>query len=327
MQKIIVTGGLGFIGTNIVRKLNATGVRDVTIVDEYRSDKTSNLLNVSISDFIPRDKFNPADHITSNPNDELVVFHMGAKSSTRSSIEDVLRCNVESTNKLLDLAGRTGRCRIVYASSASVYGTADSTFSECEISRPTSPYSWSKATIDNRTFIPGAGLRFFNVYGPHESHKDKQSSCIRQFWHSLASKGNACVFGPGPVLRDFIHVDDVVDTCLYFALGQGRGISGVYNVGTGTATSFNTVAELVAKSFTGLTGRSCEVVAGTSPITSSPNYQRFTKANTARLQRVGVNCTLFKTIDAGVTDYCQWLHTNESKSLIDLTQRSTYDAR
>jgi nucleoside-diphosphate-sugar epimerase len=126
------------------------------------------------------------------------------------------------------------------------------------------------------------------------------------------------VFGPGAVFRDFIHVDDVVNTCLYFALEQGVGKSGVYNVGTGTAASFNRVAELVAKSYTDLTGYSCDVVAGTSPITSSPNYQNFTKADTKRLRSAGVNSALFKTIDTGVTDYCQWLRANEWKHSYDL---------
>lgn len=316
-MRYIITGGLGFIGTNIVRRLNASGVRDITIVDEYSPLKGKNLLDVSISDFIPRDRFNPADHALNGHNDETVIFHMGAKSSTQSSIKDVLQYNIESTNRLLDFAAKASRCRVIYASSASVYGTGQSSFKESEPTRPSSPYSWSKATIDNRQDIPGIGLRFFNVYGPHETHKGAQSSCIRQFWHKFASEGQAVVFGPGPIKRDFIHVDDVVDTCMYFATGQGRSKKGIYNVGTGQAESFNTVALQTAESFRALTGYSCDVVAGISPITNHPGYQRFTCSDPTSLLQAGINNASFKTIDTGIQSYCQWLRTNEWSNSYD----------
>lgn len=319
MSRVIVTGGLGFIGTNIVRRLNAMGIRDIVITDRLTPLKEANLLDVSISDFIPADKFDIRDM---NRKGDICIFHMGGKSSTTSSLSDVIRDNVRFSNDIFDFAHSHPACNLVYASSASVYGNGPSN-SESSPVETNSNYSWSKATIENRKI--GVGLRFFNVYGPHERHKGNQSSCIRQFWQSLASNHPIEVFvGPDDIRRDFVHVDDVVRICIQAAGLAGRRqnpyipfLNGdVYNVGTGRSSTFLEVAELVKNQYVSTLqargGQTPDVLIRmvNNSLTSSRHYQRHTQADMCKTNMC-YQGPEFMSLSDGVASYCQWIADNE----------------
>ncbi len=307
---IIVTGGAGFIGSNIVRALNRAGHNDILVVDDLRDGrKIRNLADCAIAEYLDMHEFGTRMAAGQEFSPKLeAVFHQGACTNTAEwNGLLMMRTNYEFSRHLLAFA--TGRrVPLIYASSASVYGTGrDARVSEdCE--RPVNVHAFSKLMFDRHvrqvtaTFrSPVVGLRYFNVYGPGEAHKSSMASVIFQFREQLETGEEVRLFaggdgvGDGLQMRDFIHVDDVVAVNLW-AWQQGMK-SGIFNVGTGRARSFNDVAGAVLK-WHG-PGRIAYVPL---PAHLKGSYRSYSQADLTGLRAAGYSAP-FMPIEEGVPRY------------------------
>ncbi len=255
---IIVTGGAGFIGSNIVQRLNSGGISDILVVDDLTDGhKAINLAGCRIADYLERDDFLRRIVAKKDLAPKIIgVFHQGACTSTTEwNGRMMMQLNFEFSKQLLHYC-LDRRIPLVYASSAAVYGTGRESRVAPECERPVNLYAWSKLVFDQyaRRFIGGqksqvVGLRYFNVYGPGEAHKGPMASVVWQFHRQLSAGSEVRLFdgsdgfGPGEQLRDFIHVDDVASANLWFL--EHGGTRGIFNLGTGQARSFNDVAQAV----------------------------------------------------------------------------------
>src|SRR5271154_580222 len=252
---IILTGGAGFIGSNLLGALNARSVTDVLVVDRV-GDSYRNLKDLRFSDFMRPEQFARAIEHKTLSNRIEAIFHQGACADTtctdgRYMIEN----NFTFSRLILDFA-LARKVPLVYASSAAVYGASRAFAPTRENERPLNLYGLSKLAFDNharsvaaKSESTVAGLRYFNVYGPRESHKGKMASMVYQLYRQLKSSGRARLFAGsdgyagGEQRRDFVFVDDVVRVNL--ALAEGPVRSGIFNVGTGNSRTFNDVARTI----------------------------------------------------------------------------------
>jgi ADP-L-glycero-D-manno-heptose 6-epimerase len=328
-MKIVVTGAAGFIGANLVRALNERGEVDIIAVDNLtRAEKFRNLADASISDYFDKEEYleRLARGALARPD---VVFHQGACSATTEQDgRYMMRNNYRYTVELFEYCQREG-VPLVYASSASVYGLGPSFAEERGAERPLNVYGYSKLLFDSylRTRIdslraPVVGLRYFNVYGPREAHKGRMASVAMHHFRQFRSEGKVRLFegshgfANGEQRRDFIHVDDVVRGNLHF---WERPVSGVYNLGTGQAQSFNDVAIAVVNSLREANGSAPLSLAqaaaqGTIEYIPFPEdlrgrYQAFTQADTGRLRAAGFTAGMMG-VEQGVASYVRWLLRN-----------------
>lgn len=306
---IIVTGGAGFIGSNLVRALNQAGRSDILVVDDLRdAHKIRNLRDARIADYLDMHEF----QTRISAGQELApridaIFHQGACTDTTEwNGLLMMRVNYDFSRQVLAYA-TARRVPLVYASSASVYGAGrDFRVSEdCE--RPINVYAFSKLMFDRHVrqltpsfTAPVTGFRYFNVYGPGEAHKGRMASVIHHFNEQLGTGDEIRLFqgsdgfGDGEQRRDFIHVDDVVAANLW-ALTAGR--SGVFNLGTGQARSFNDVAGAVLRWH----GRG-RIRYVPFPDHLRGSYQSYTQADLTGLRAAGYSAP-FLDIEAGVARY------------------------
>jgi ADP-L-glycero-D-manno-heptose 6-epimerase len=314
---IIVTGGAGFIGSNIVLGLNARGRTDILVVDDLTDGrKFRNLVDAQIADYQDKDDF-LARLQGPDPFPEKVdaIFHEGACATTTEwDGRFMMRTNYDYSKVLLHFA-LANRVPFVYASSAAVYGL-ETTFREIPAhEKPINVYGYSKLLFDQyvRRTTGGArsqvaGLRYFNVYGPRESHKGAMASVAFHLHGQLKADGVARLFagshgyGDGEQERDFVHVDDVVKVNLW--LLDHPEVSGIFNLGTGDARPFNDVARgMIAAHGRGR----IDYIAFPDKLKGA--YQAFTRADLTSLRKAGYQ-ERFTPLKAGLETYARWLDTN-----------------
>lgn len=310
---IVVTGGAGFVGSNLVHALNTRGERDVVVVDDLSdARKVANLADAVVADYLDRADF--ASMVTGSSGDlgdVRAVLHQGARTSTLDDDGRGVMADNFGCSKLLLRWCRDRGIPLVYASSAAVYG-AGSVFVEDEGNEQAlNVYGWSKqlfdAVVRRELRVDGSqvvGLRYFNVYGPREDHKDSMSSIVAQLDRQARAGGPLQIFGagcgrgPGEHRRDFVHIDDVVAVALWFLDHPDH--SGIFNCGSGSSRSFNEVAELVARHHG---GTAIEHVP--FPKSISDRYQAETRADLTRLRDIGYE-DAFTSVDDGVPRYLAW---------------------
>ncbi len=287
---IIVTGAAGFIGCNLVKGLNEKGFDNILAVDNITDNKLSNLTSIKIADFISPDKFLELLKNNYFANKKIdAIFHQGACSDTTCTDgEFIMANNYQYSKELFDFCAYNN-IPFIYASSASVYGAGNIFIEDIKYEKPINLYAYSKYLFDQyvRQNITNssnqvAGLRYFNVYGPHEEHKGRMASVVLHFHNQLLK--NNCVklfkgtdnYANGEQRRDFIHVDDIVNINLW--LLENPNISGIFNAGTGKAASFNQVAQAVIN-YHGFG----EIEYIDFPQDLQGKYQSFTEANMTKL--------------------------------------------
>ena len=310
---IIVTGGAGFIGSNLVQGLNARGITDILVVDDLTDGrKCLNLSDARIRDYLDKDDFLQRIQSGQSLGPVEAVFHQGACSATTEwDGKFVMRVNYEYTKALLGWT-TAQRVPFYYASSASVYG-GGSVFKEARGNEhPLNAYAFSKFLFDEhlRPLLPDiqspvVGLRYFNVYGPREQHKGGMASVAFHMQQQLKTGDTVRLFegsdgyGPGGQERDFIHVDDVVAVNLW--LLDHPKVNGIYNCGTGRAQSFNDVAQAVIAHH-----QRGHIEYIPFPEQLKGRYQSYTQADMGALRGAGYDAP-FLSVEQGVQRYMAWL--------------------
>ncbi|MBB3329796.1 ADP-L-glycero-D-manno-heptose 6-epimerase [Halomonas campaniensis] len=316
---IVVTGGAGFIGSNLVKALNARGHHDVLVVDDL-SDGTKfvNLADCTLGDYLDKDDF--LARIKSALNGEPshlppieAIFHQGACSDTTEwDGRFMLENNFEYSKVLLHFCQREG-IPFLYASSAATYGGSEVFFEEPEHEKPLNVYGYSKLLFDQYVRARHddftsqvVGFRYFNVYGPREQHKGKMASVAYHHHTQISAGQNVKLFGAwegydaGMQSRDFVYVGDVVDVNLWFL--DHPDASGIFNLGTGRAEPFRAIGEAVID----FHGKG-EIEYIDFPDELKGRYQSYTRADITRLREAGYDRE-FRTVAEGVREYLEWLN-------------------
>lgn len=305
---IVVTGGAGFIGSNIVKGLNDLGHKDILVVDDLTDGtKFSNLADLDIADYMDKDEF-IAEIISGENLDIEVIFHQGACSSTtewdgKFMMENNYNYSKDLLHYCLDFD-----IPFLYASSAATYGGRSDNFIEKRsYEKPLNVYGYSKFLFDQyvREILPQAnsqicGFRYFNVYGPRENHKGSMASVAFHLNEQINKGEKPKLFtGSDNFRRDFIYVGDVVEVNLWF---WKNNVSGIFNCGTGRAESFQSVADAVLNYH-----QKGEIDYIPFPEHLKGRYQSFTQADLTKFRKTG--CPIeFKTVAQGTTEYMKWLN-------------------
>jgi ADP-L-glycero-D-manno-heptose 6-epimerase len=313
---LLVTGGAGFIGSNVVASLNEAGRTDVVVNDSLGTDgKWRNLAGRQLADVVP-----PADLLAWLDGRKLeALIHLGAISSTTASDGDaVIETNFRLSLRLLDWCAAT-RTPFIYASSAATYGNGEAGFADdwslpaLRRLKPMNLYGWSKHLFDlavveraargERMPPQWAGLKFFNVFGPNEYHKGEMMSLLAKRFDAAKAGGTITLFkshragiADGEQQRDFIYVEDAVAVVRW--LMATPSVSGLFNVGTGKARSFR---DLMLAMFAAL-GREPAIAYIDMPEAIRDSYQYFTQAEVGNLRRAGYNAD-FTSLEAAVKRY------------------------
>ena len=307
---VIVTGGAGFIGSNLARMLEHQTNEDIIIVDDLsHGKKFSNISDITICDYLDREEFLKSI----NKNDNFLknikcVFHQGACTDTTEWDGNYMMNNNYTFSKILLEACLQTNARFIYASSAAVYGSSDK-FNEHENNEsPLNVYGYSKLLFDqyvrNMSLSKNnqvVGLRYFNVYGPGEEHKGKMASVVYHFNQQILDHGIANLFKgshgfeDGEQLRDFIFVKDIAEVNLWFY--QNSQISGIFNLGTGISNSFNQIAREIINWH----GKG-EINYIDFPENLKGTYQAETKADIGNLRKIGYS-KKFTDIHNGIKQY------------------------
>ena len=319
---ILVTGAAGFIGCNNVLALNRQGINDVVAVDNLaKAEKFLNLAKCRISDYFDKVDFIERVRKGTAPVPEA-IFHQGACSDTmQTNGRYMMQNNYRYTLELFEWAQEL-RIPFIYASSAATYGASTTFVESIENEGPLNVYGYSKYLFDqvlrarmHSLKAPVVGLRYFNVYGPHEQHKGRMASVAFHQYFQFKKEGRVKLFegcqgyANGAQMRDFVYVDDVVDVAMHF---MTAGISGIFNCGTGRAQPFNDVALTVVNSLSGENHTLKEAVdAGLIEYIAFPEalkgkYQSFTQADLTKLREAGCEVS-FKSVQEGTAKYMHYL--------------------
>ena len=331
MTRVVVTGAAGFIGSNIIKGLNARGIDDIIAVDDLsQGDKFRNLADLKIADYVDLDDFYPLFD-EGHYGQVEAVFHEGACSDTMEQDGKYMMDNNYTLSCELFQACQQQGTRLLYASSAATYGGSDTFREEPAFERPLNVYGYSKLLFDQRlrrelgpkfekTRHQVVGFRYFNVYGPHEQHKGRMASVAYHQFNQFKAEGRVKLFGEyggyaqGQQMRDFVFVDDVVAVNLWFFDHPGK--SGVFNLGSGRAQPFNDVAHAVVNTLRGLKGEASLSLADVAarglieyipfPDALRGKYQCYTQADLGALRAAGCDHA-FADVQTGVAKYVQWL--------------------
>ncbi len=335
-MKIVVTGAAGFIGSNLVRGLNARGIDDIIAVDDLtQGDKFRNLADLQIADYVDADDF--YDLFAEGAFGEVeAVFHEGACSDTMEADGKYMMDNNYTLSCELFESCQAQGTRLLYASSAATYGGSDTFRESPEFEKPLNVYGYSKLLFDQRlrretgprfesATSQVAGFRYFNVYGPREQHKGRMASVAFHQFNQFQKDGKVKLFGayggygPGGQMRDFVFIDDVVAVNLWFLDHPDQ--SGLFNLGTGRAQPFNDVALAVVNTLrqqdqaAALTleeaGRVGLIDYIDFPEALVGKYQSYTQADLAALRAAGCHHA-FADVQTGVASYMRWLQEHTS---------------
>ena len=315
---IIVTGGAGFIGSNLIKLLNQAGHTNIVAVDDLTDGtKFANLVDLDIADYLDKDDF-LARVVAGDPFEEWdeieAIFHQGACSATTEwNGKFVMEVNYDYSKDLLHFCIARG-IPFIYASSAATYGGRNDNFIEDRrFEQPLNVYGYSKFLFDEyvRRLLPTTnsqivGLKYFNVYGPREQHKGSMASVAFHLNNQMKAGQNPKLFegcdgfGNGGQTRDFVYVEDVCKVNIWFWKNAGK--SGIYNCGTGRAEPFLNVAEAVVKHH----GRG-QVEFIPFPVHLKGRYQSYTQADLTKLRATGCDVQ-FRSVAEGVAEYMEWLN-------------------
>jgi len=325
---IVVTGAAGFVGSNLVKALNDRGETDIIAVDNLTNgDKFRNLVDCQVADYLDKEEFLRKLSLGAFDEDISVVLHQGACSNTMEGDgRYMMENNYRYSAELLDFC-QSEEVPFIYASSAAVYGGGSTFREDPQFERPLNVYGYSKFLFDSLVrrrwgdnTAQVIGLRYFNVYGPREAHKARMASVAYHFFNQYRAEGRVKLFEgsggyeAGEQRRDFVSVDDVVGVNLHFMANPDR--SGIFNVGTGRAQTFNEVAVATINALRSPQGEDplslqemlakglIEYVA--FPAGLRERYQSFTQADLSQLRRIGYKAP-FQTVENGVTRYIAWL--------------------
>ena len=319
---IIVTGGAGFIGSALVWKLNQMGEEEIIIVDELGTDeKWKNLTGLRFINIFHPDEF--MELILSNtfPFEFDTVFHLGACSSTTEKDADFLLQNNFHYSRNLAKYSITNRVRFIYASSAATYGDGTMGYldDEHELNklRPLNMYGYSKHLFDLWIHKTGyneevVGLKYFNVYGPNEFHKEDMRSVVHKSFGQIMETGSVKLFKShkdgfknGEQKRDFIYVKDVIDMTLYFY--ENKDVNGLFNIGTGKSRTW---VDLVTAVFNAM-DKPVNIEFIDMPDHLKDKYQYFTEANIDKIRTSGYTKEI-SSLEDGISDYIKnYLMTDE----------------
>lgn len=316
----VVTGGAGFIGSNILAALEERGAQDLVVVDRLRDgNKWRNIAKREVTDIVtPEHVF---DFMERHKAKIKAIIHMGAISATTERDADKIITNNFNLTIALHKWCTVNHVRLIYASSAATYGDGshgfddDASIEHLSLLRPLNAYGWSKhlfdrriarRVADGRKAPPQAvGLKFFNVYGPNEYHKGGQSSVVSQVYPHAAQDAHFSLFKShnpdyedGGQMRDFVWVGDCVDVVLW--LLDNPQVSGLFNLGTGKARTFRDLASAV---YTAL-GKAPNIRYVDTPVEIRDKYQYFTEARMDRLREAGYDKP-FTSLEEGVRRYVQ----------------------
>ncbi|MEQ1586521.1 MAG: ADP-glyceromanno-heptose 6-epimerase [Cyclobacteriaceae bacterium] len=309
---IIVTGAAGFIGSYLIQRLNQENFNAIIAVDKFdNAEKNKNLVGSKIKERVDRDHF--LTWLDKNYETVEFIFHIGARTDTAEF--DTTLLNKLNTQYTKDIWVRCCKYQIplVYASSAATYGLGEMGYDDDESQIPTlkplNPYGQSKQDFDvwalkqkEKPFF-WVGLKFFNVYGPNEYHKNRMASVIWHAYNQITKTGKMKLFKShnpnfkdGEQMRDFVYVKDVADVCLF--LMHSRKNSGIYNLGSGKARTFVDLTKAVFRAL----NKQENIEFIDTPVDIRDKYQYFTEANMEKIKKIGYS-TSFTSLEDGVKDY------------------------
>ena len=312
----IVTGGAGFIGSAFVWKLNQEGIDDILIVDNLgTADKWKNLVNLRFNDYMHKDDFfylaNSAEKMPFGKVDAII--HLGACSSTTERDAEYLMSNNFLYTKTVANKALSEQIRFIYASSAATYGDGAEGFADDEKTalklKPINMYGYSKQLFDLWAISNGltdkiVGVKFFNVFGPNEYHKDDMRSVVHKSFEQIKNTGEVALFksyrqefADGGQLRDFVYVKDCVD--ILWKMLRDKSVCGIFNLGTGKARSWN---DLVGAVFVAM-GVKKKIKYIDIPASIIDQYQYYTQADMMKLSKALKGKLSFATLEDAVGDY------------------------
>jgi ADP-L-glycero-D-manno-heptose 6-epimerase len=310
---IVITGAEGFIGSCLVAKLNQLNYNDLILVDDFDTcpNRNLNLVEKKYTSKIERKNF--FNWLEINANQVQFVFHIGARTDTTETDEAIFKTlNYDFSIALWNICVKEG-IPLVYASSAATYGEGENGYdddeSKLDLLAPLNPYGKSKNDFDKWAVKQEkqpyfwAGLKFFNVFGPNEYHKGRMASVIFHSFHQIKEYGNVKLFkshkaeyANGEQMRDFIYVKDLCDVCVF--LLENRKKSGIYNLGTGQARTWNDLVNAIFKAM----NLPSNIEYIDIPEDIRGKYQYFTEANMDKLRNIGYNKE-FTNVENAVNDY------------------------